>query len=237
MSRILTCAVALFALAVAFAPGTAIAAPVREYQIQFTPVAEGGASQMIVTAVLPPDESLPATVSVPVPAGATLLWSGELLGGDVADDPFREAAVDRVGDMDVYTFTLEQSHLGQVEVIVGTPSITGNRVESVLRWTNPGEAALVSLSVVAEAGAGDVRIDGAAPASAPQVNEAGESLYLVGSQTLQRGGSFQVSTSWTRGGGSSRGVPVALVLAAVGLVAAVVALVALLARERRRASV
>lgn len=235
MKRIFALAVVLAALLVVSAPSAALAAQVTEYQIQYTPVAEGGASQMIVTAVLAPEASLPATVSVPVPAGATLLWSGELLGGDVADDPFREASVERVGEMDVYTFTLEQSHLGQVEVTVGAPSIAGKRVESVLRWSNPGEAVLVSLSVVAEPGAGDVRIDGAAPSSAPQVNQAGETLYLVGSRTVQPGESFQVATSWVRGGGRSQSLPVVLIVAGAALVAAVVTLVVLLVRERRRA--
>src|SRR5512133_2910018 len=106
MRRLVASALVLAALATLLAPSAAWAADAQEYQLQLSPVADTGTSQMIVTAILDAGASLPATVSVPVPAGATLLWCGELLGGAAADDPSREASVTRVGSMDVYTFTL-----------------------------------------------------------------------------------------------------------------------------------
>lgn len=215
-------------------PGVAIAAAALEYQIQYTVVTESGLSQMIVTVVADPEASLPATVSVPVPAGSKLLWSGELLGGDVSADPRRDAAVARVGAMDVYTFLLEQGRLGQVEASVAAPTVEGNLVKSSFAWTNPGEAAPVSVSVVVEPGAQDVRINGKEPEDKPQLNDAGESLYLVGSQTMTTGDSLTVSTAWSRGGG---GGPSALLPVVGGLlVLAVVALILVIVRERHRRS-
>ena len=215
--------------------GVAAAAPAREYQIQYSPVGNGGLSQMIVTVVADPAASLPATVSVPIPAGSMVLWSGELLGGDAADDPLREATVERIGDMDVYTFTLEQTLIGQVEATVGEPTIVNDVVQSDLTWTNPGEAVPVSLSVVVEPGAQDIRFNGSPPDGKPQVNEVGESLYPIGSQNVAAGAALTVSTEWTRnGGGEGGGSSTLLSIVGTLLVIIVVVLVLVIVRQRRR---
>jgi hypothetical protein len=88
--------------------------------------------------------------------------------------------------------------------------------------------------VVVEPGARDVRINGEKPAGVPQVNDAGESLYFLGSQTVDTGDSLTISTAWSRGApdGTSAVLPVVgglLVLAAAALILVIV-------RERHRRS-
>jgi len=224
---------ALTFLFVALVPAVAHAATVREYQLQYSPAAEPTTSMLIVTAVVDPSASLPATVTIPAPAGSTLLWSGEVLGGDPAADPFREATKQTVGSMDLYTFTVEQARLAQIEVSLGAPTISGTRVSGTMTWTNPGAEVLVSASVVAEPGAADVKTTPAVTGGVQQ-NSVGETLHPLGGVRLVTGGSYVIEASWRRGGGgSSESVLLPIIIGA--LVVAVIALVIVVARERTRA--
>jgi hypothetical protein len=232
MTRVLRLALLGLLLSILL-PGAAHAATVREYQIQYAPVGDESQSLLIVTAILDPTASLPASVTVPVPAGATMLWSGELLGGSPQDDPFRQATMVTVGDMDLYTFTVEQTRLGQVEVSLGAADISGNRVSGALTWTNPGEEVLVSASLVAEPGATDIETTPPVSGSVQQ-NSVGETLHPLGGVRLALGGSYVIEASWRRGGGGEADSP--LLPALIGaLVVAVLALVVVIARERTRA--
>lgn len=229
-------AVALAFALVLLVPGIASAAVVREYQIQFAPVTTQGDSLAIITALLDPQEQLPASVTVPVPAGATVLWAGEILGGDPAADPSRTTTVERVGEMDVISFTLEQSYTAQVEIQLPAPTISGSQVQASLTWTNPGAEVLVTGAIIVEAGAADVQTTPDVSGEV-QTNEVGEKLYPLAGVRLAEGGAYPMSVEWQRGGGggdetSSNNT---LVLLLVALVAAAVALVAVVARERTKA--
>jgi hypothetical protein len=230
MKRSLGISLVCAALLAAFWPAAAHATDAVEYQLQLSPVTEVGTTQMIVTVILEPGASLPATVTVPVPAGAEALWVGELLGGAPEADPAREASVTRVGDMDVYEFTLEQSYVGQIELELGEPTIDGTKVTSSLVWTNPGPEVLVTASVVAEAGANRVTVVPEA-AGDPRSNDIGETLYPLGGRRLASGDSYSIDVSWRRGGGT---FPVLAVVGAL-LVIALVALGLVLAAQQTRA--
>jgi hypothetical protein len=225
--------IAILAALMMLVPGVARGADVREYQLQYAPVSDTGGPLLIVTAVLDPSADLPATVSVPVPAGSVLLWAGEALGGDPSLDPARETTVERIGQMDVYTLTLEQAYVAQVEVVYGAPVVAGDRVSAGLTWTNPGPEALVSTAVVVEPGAGDVTVSPPLAAQTRQ-NDIGETLYPLGGLRISEGGSVVVDVSWRRGGGTGDGGWV-LPLLIGALVIAALALIALVARERTRA--
>ncbi|MBF4509790.1 MAG: hypothetical protein ISP10_04845 [Aeromicrobium sp.] len=226
--RILACALAVVALV----PAMAHASNVREYQLQYSPVVDGTQSLLIVTAIVDPAASLPTSVTVPVPAGATLMWSGEVLGGAAEADPFREASVESVGGMDLYTFTVSESRLAQVEVYLGPATISGSRVEGGMVWINPGDEVPVSASVVAEPGAADLK---ATPAVSGEVqtNSLGETLHPLGGTRLPAGGSYAIEVSWRRGGaGDGDGAVLPILLGALAI--AVVALIVVLARERTK---
>lgn len=230
LSRLIPLALAL-ALVV---PASASAAVVREYQLQFAPVAQTGASLAIVSALVDPQEALPASVSVPVPAGSTLLWAGEVLGGDPSADPSRTTTVERIGEMDVYTLTLEQAYTAQLEIQLPAPTISGSKVIAGLTWTNPGRETLVTGSVVVEPGGRDVKTTPAASGET-RTNDAGETLYPVEGKRLAEGETYELTVEWERGGGVATDNETSTLPLLLGaLAAAVVALVAVMARERTR---
>lgn len=223
------------ALVIALAlPAAASAAVVREYQLQFAPAATTGGSLAIVTALVDPQESLPASVTVPVPAGSTLLWAGEILGGDPAADPARTPTMERVGEMDLYTFTLEQSYTAQLEIQLPDPTIDGSRLSATLSWTNPGAEVLVTGAIIVEPGAGNVETTPDVSGEI-QTNDVGESLYPLEGVRLAEGGTYAMSVEWDREGEAEGGASNnTLVLLLIALVAALVTLIAVVARERTR---
>ncbi|MEN6429825.1 MAG: hypothetical protein ABFC80_03140 [Coriobacteriales bacterium] len=208
-------------------------ARVSEYQVQFMPLGNTGTTQLIVNAVVSQDTSLPATVQVPLPAGASVVWAGEILGNDPAQDPAREASVTAVPGGQLVTFTLTQSRLAQVEADFGAPTISGDTVTVPLTWVNTAEEGTYTFSVVFEAGAGDIKID-PAPVGEPVGNELGEKLYTLAPVRLAKGQSFTVHVTYTRGATDTSGgrANTPLVIALVALGSAVVALVVVLVRER-----
>lgn len=227
------CLIAAVLLLAMLVPAVAVASPVTEYQLQFSPVGEGEqVAFLIVNAVLDPATPLPATVTIPVPASATVLWMGELLGGDPSADPARQGTAERVGDMDVYTLTLEQAHTAQIELQLPLSGVTPETVSSKVVWTNPGDPVLLSAAVVAEAKATDVVV---APASgtAVQTNAEGETLHTLQAKELATGETYTLTAAWSRGAasGSSSAFPVLPVLLGV-LALAVTALVVVLVRQR-----
>lgn len=226
---------ALALVATALAPSVAHAR-VSEYQVQFLPVGQTGSSEVIVNVVLSPETSLPATVTVPLPAGAQVLWAGEILGGNPADDPFRQPSVVPTAGALAAVFRLEQRPIAQVEATVGEPRVRGKRVESTLSWVNAAEEGTYTFSVVVEAGARDVEIS-PRPVGEPRRNEAGEALYVLAPVRLAAGQKFEVSVRYDRSTGAASsdattsGSPV-IVVAAAGLGLALIALVLVLRKER-----
>lgn len=216
-------------------PASASAAVVREFQLQFAPVAEAEGALVIVSALVDPQESLPASVTVPVPAGAQLLWAGEVIGGDPAADPSRTVTVERVGDMDLYTLTLEQAYTAQLEIRLPKPEVSSSRVKAGLTWTNPGDEVLVNAAIVVESGAKGVKTK-PATAGEIQTNSVGESLYPLTGQRIAKDASYVIDVEWKRSGpassaGSSSNT-LALLLGA--LFVAAVALISVVVADRTR---
>jgi hypothetical protein len=233
------------ALVTAIVLAAAVVAPaaaygrVAEYQVQFAPVGQTGPSDVIVNVVLSPETSLPATVTVPLPAGAQVLWSGEILGGDPANDPFHQPSVVPTAGALAAVFRLEQKPIAQVEATVGSPRVRGSKVFATLAWVNTGEEGPYTFSVVIEPGARDVKI-APQPVGQPERNAKGESLYVLSPVRLAAGQRFQVTVEYERGGasgsGASGGAGPVLIAAIAGLVLAVAALVVVVRRERARSA-
>lgn len=226
------------AMLVLLLPAAAFA-DVLEYQLQYEPAGDEAGALLIVNAVLDPDTTLPQDVSIPVPEGATLLWSGELLGGDPSDDPQRPTTTSEVDGVQVHTLTLEQSHTAQLELLMPAPSVSGERVNANVTWTNVGEEAPVTASVIVEAGASDIVIE-PARAGDIQTNDIGQTLHPLESKRLATGESYVIGVSWTPGGttagggdGTASNGPLPYVIGALAV--AVAALVVVIAIERTRA--
>ncbi|MBN1193072.1 MAG: hypothetical protein JXA36_05230 [Coriobacteriia bacterium] len=230
MHRIVVLALALALLL----PASAWAGTVREYQLQYAPVGEGAGSLLIVSALVDPQVQLPVAVTIPVPAGSEVLWAGEVLGGSLSEDPMRDVTVERVGDMDVYTMTIEQVYTAQLEVELDPPTISGNRVTSSLTWTNPGEEVLVTGAVVAEADARNPKFTPETTGE-PETNSRGETLHPLTGARVAEGARYVITAEWKRSGASAAGSSAVLPILLGVLVLAVTALVIVLARERTRA--
>lgn len=226
---------AVLLLALVCVPVTASAATVREYQLQYAPTGDAESALMIVSALLDPQVALPATVTIPVPKGATLLWAGEVLGGDPAADPAREVTKETIGDADVYTMTVEQSHTVQIEVGLPAPSISGSRLKASVAWVNPGDEVLVTGAVVAEAGASGVKTDPEVVGEV-QTNSVGETLHALAGARVAPEGTYGIAVEWKRPAGASpAGSSPVLPIILGALVVAVLALVVVVTRERTRA--
>jgi hypothetical protein len=222
----------LVALLVVAIPSLAFAG-VSEYQVQFAPLDAEGTGTLIVNVILSAETKLPARVRVPLPAGATLLWSGEILGGDVANDPSREASITAANGGSIVEFTLEQVRVAQVEAQLKAPTISGSTVSSNLEWVNTTAAGTYTFSVRLPAGAADVKITPAVEGS-PKKNAAGETLSTLTPIRLEEGARFPVSVSYRTGGGTGGGASASPILvgALVMLAIAVIALIAVIARQR-----
>jgi|GEM_PF-2044926 len=76
----------------------------------------GGEPLMLVAGQLPEGTQLPAEIALPVPEGAVVEWSGEILGTNVENDIPAEARIEQRDGANVVVFTLTQSLTGQAEV-------------------------------------------------------------------------------------------------------------------------
>lgn len=236
-SRALVVLVMLGALVLGV-PGVALAR-VSEYQVQFAPVGDTNTMQVIVNVILSQETTLPATVQVPLPAGATILWAGEILGGDPSADPAREVSVTATPDGQIVTFTLKDKRVAQVEASLAAAQISGSKVTAPLTWVNTTEEGTYTFSVALEAGAGDVKIT-PAPGGDPLSNELGETLYTIPPVRLTKGQQFAITAVYKRGAGSADtsggGANVPLLVALGALAVAIIALVAVLMRQRTAAA-
>lgn len=210
-------------------------ARVSEYQVQYAVRGQSGLGQLIVNVVLSPETALPATVQVPLPTGAKVVWSGEIVGEDPTADPFREAVVTTVDGGLIATFTMEQVRVAQVEADLPAPTVSGDEVSSVLNWVNTGEEGPYTFAVVLEAGAGDVKISPAAVGQ-PVSNDVGETLRTLAPVRLTAGQVFSVDVRYRMGGGDGGGTTqTLLVIGAIVLGIALVALLVVLRVQRAAA--
>ena len=114
------------------APALALAASGPWSSVNMTLI-EGTAKQpvLLVLGALPANTTLPAKVSLPIPAGSTIGWVGEILGGDASKDPSVKYTVKAGKDYDLVEFTLTQARLGQVETTVqGAVTSKGGKTQA-----------------------------------------------------------------------------------------------------------
>ncbi len=223
----------VFVLSALCLPAVAYAG-VAEYQVQFAPVGLSGNMDLIVNVVLSPDTKLPAKVRVPLPAGATVLWAGEILGGEPSADPSREVTLTTVGGAQYAELTLSQVRVAQVEAELSPATVSGTSVEGKLDWINVTDAGTYTFSVRIEPKVSDVKIL-PAPADEPQKNADGESLYTLSPVRLEKNGKFSIDVTYKRGSAaqsSSGGTLSVVLIAAIALlVLAVAALIVVVVRQ------
>lgn len=221
----------LMAITMLAVPATAFAG-VSEYQVQFAPVGINGSMDVIVNVLLSPETKLPAKVRIPMPAGATLVWAGEILDGPPEDDPARETTITQSGGAQIVEFTMEEVRVAQIEAIMAPAAVSGDNVSALLDWVNSTEAGTYTFSVRLAPNVSEVEIS-PKPVGTPQMNEEGETLYVLEPIRLEEGGKFPIEVAYRNGvAGSSSAISPVLLVAIVLLVIAVAALVVVVVRQQ-----
>lgn len=205
--------------------------------VQIWPAQEAGKTAVLVAVELPPTAKLPAIVRVPLVAGTSVEWAGEILGGDPNADPERPYVLKNGVGGTFAEFTLTKSHRAQVDSI-GLPLTAKGTVSSVaVTWVQSVNSTLTAISVRIPAGVFEVKIK-PAPSGAPTQNAAGESLYVLNPQTYKLGQTQDVSVSFnSQPASASPGIAATPVLIGLGvaIVIAVVVLFVVVARQRQAA--
>jgi len=235
------CAVLVLAALVVAVPAQAFAAPLKlddtVLYVQFWPEGEAQTNVVIVGVELDPEVKLPATVQLPLPKGATVFWAGEISGTDAAADVERDFKLVDGPEGKLVEFTAETTRAIQYDATVGGVEMDGNDVVTSLEWVQAVKSKAVSFAVRVPSGVENVRITPDAPGE-PQSNAAGEKLYTLADMVLEPGDTTKLEIVYNRMGlesdsGSSPGVlPILFGL----LAAAVVALLAAIAVQKRKAS-
>lgn len=131
------------------APAFAAEKPVAWEIVDVTLHSEGTSSVLLISGKLPDSVKLPATVQLSAPAGSQLQWAGEIIGEDPSKDPEVKPEVTTGEVSDVYTFTLTQARLGQIEVI--HPEVLrfdGTGYAANIAWTPPTDVGELRLNVL-----------------------------------------------------------------------------------------
>jgi len=142
---------------------TALAAPVAWEQVEVTLHSEQSGGVMLVAGDLPADAKLPAQVDLAVPAGSTLMWIGELLGGPSSEDPKLEYTKSTVGGADIYSVTMTKGRSAQIEIAApADASADGVNYTSSVSWVPATDVARVLISARIPANANVVQaVEGA----------------------------------------------------------------------------
>lgn len=164
-------------------------------EVQVWPGGETGYTLFIVTGLVPEDVPLPATVRLPLPEGAELLWSGEILGDSVSGDVERPATVVQAQGGSAVELTAEATRTVQYEAVGMPLTVDGDFTTSVFEWLQTAPTGEISFSVRVPTAAAAVRID-PDPVGSPRVNAAGERLYAMRPAVLQVGETFSITTQY-----------------------------------------
>jgi hypothetical protein len=218
--------------------GAWIAATPVEMGVQLGPAEKEGA-EIIISARLATGAPLPATVRIPLPAGASLAWVGEIAGMGGTGDIQRTGSIEKGTGGQVVVVRLEKYREAQIEALYTVPQAAGDRLTSTLGWVQSAPAGRVVFVVRMAPGTSDITID-PAPAGPPQGDAATGRQYTLPPRVIPLGGTARLTVAYTRGGGSvpaaagtagSSGLLIAALL--VALAVAVVAFVIVALRSRR----
>jgi hypothetical protein len=233
--------VAGLVIASVFAPATAAAQAVdtgtSRYAVQFWPEGDPQGSILIVSLTLPEGTPLPATVRLPLPAGAQITWAGEIIGGDISNDILRpHTFVEGAGGQSI-ELTLEETLSAQYDASYVPLEVSGGDYDITLDWVQTEPAEATDFAVRLPGTVTDISLD-PVPVGDPQTNPAGERLYTLSPVTLAPGQAQTVRVSYSRPelAGSGSGVEGIMPWLLAALAAAVIALAAAIVVSRRKKS-
>lgn len=176
-------------------PAFAAEKPLAWEIVDVTLHSEGTSSVLLISGRLPDSVKLPATVQLSAPAGGELQWAGEIIGEDPSKDPEVKYEVEKGEVSDVYTFTLTQSRLGQIEVI--SPEVLrfdGNGYAANIAWTPTTDVGELRLNVRVPANG---RVGQLAEGARAQPASGGESYVIKSITDAKAGESAELAVNYT----------------------------------------
>ncbi len=88
--------------------------------VQMEEHAAENTSVLVISGILPDTQTLPATVRLAIPQGPELMWSGEVLGGPLSEDPSVEPRfTPGENGFDTAELDLTRGRVGQIELNAG----------------------------------------------------------------------------------------------------------------------
>jgi hypothetical protein len=237
---------ACIAAPIAASAATASKAPLPAIEVELWPDRQQGLNSLTVLGRVPKEKSLPATVDIPLPEGATVTWVGEIDEADAtgASDTTQAPLIVEVGGGRAARIQARKTRLVQYEAILGPSRQDGTKVSTVLDWLQTVPTGSVTFSSRVPIDATQVKIT-PPPVGDPQRNEqVGQMLYTVAPANLTVGQRFvlqvvyELPAGGDLGGGGSPGnassVPVLVFVLLAGAVA--VLLVVIVMQSRRQAA-
>ncbi len=205
--------------------GAAMAKPAEWQRVDVTLHSEQSGGVMLVSGELPESATLPAEAELSVPAGSSLQWVGEILGGDPSADPELKYTKSTQDGSDVYRFTLTKSRTAQLEIVTSeSAGFDGTNYTSSLKWSATQAVPEVRLSVRIPQGAQIVQ---PSPEAALQPGASGYSFYTKSVKDVKPGDqldmafSYQVAaTPASNGAATSSGSTAQIVIILIAVAAA-----------------
>jgi len=130
-------------------------APWEHATVTLGDIAGGKEPTYVVTVVTPQSTKLPVTAKVPVPADATVVWAGEVFGGDARQDvPASSVTTSVAGAIQYVEFPVSKSRTVQVECTVpqGMLSANGGVLAVDMSWAGADVSKEAEIAVLAPAG-------------------------------------------------------------------------------------
>ncbi len=174
--------------------GAAMAKPAEWQRVDVTLHSEQSGGVMLVSGELPESVKLPAEAELSVPAGSSLQWVGEILGGDPSADPELTYTKSTVNGSDVYRFTLTKSRIAQLEIVTSEAAgFDGTNYTSGVKWSATQAVPEVRLSARIPQGAQIVQ---PSPDAALQPGDSGYSFYTKSVKDVKPGDQLDMTFSY-----------------------------------------
>ncbi|MDZ4168872.1 MAG: hypothetical protein U1E26_04350 [Coriobacteriia bacterium] len=220
------------------AQGALAAAPLATgaMQVQVWPEEVPGGAVVIASLTVPDRTPLPATVRIPVPEGLKVDWAGEISGVNPESDVVRPFVL-KMGAKGQYAeFEISTTREAQIDMSTLSLVTEGDTTQVLLPWVQSAPASETLFSVRLPAG---TELSESSPEQfgKPSMNDIGESLYALETQTLDEGEALPVTLEYRRKApatASSEGGDTIIAWLFVLLGLAVVVLVVVIMRQRSR---
>ncbi len=179
---------AIIALGIVSIQASAVAAVPENLAIEFWPEYDDGQILFIAAAEYSQNEPLPIEVKLPVPKGAQVTWSGEILGGPSAEDVRVIPKIETKATYDEISFTLNKSRRAQVEAKWAGIQLNGAARSIAWDWVPEFEAKSVQVGVKAPSQSSNVNMS---PKSVKVLSGPDKLNYYVSAPTPLSSGQTQ----------------------------------------------